>query len=64
MALITTKQAAQILGVTPVRVRQLIQNGQLRSTKQGRDHLLDDTEVEQFHREGRRPGGRPKKEVS
>jgi excisionase family DNA binding protein len=61
MNLITTKNAAEILGVTPVRVRQLIQQGQLQSVKHGRDHLLHEEEVQQFNRHGRRPGGRPPK---
>ena len=64
MNLITTKSAAEILGVTPVRVRQLIQQGQLPSVKHGRDHLLHKEEVQRFNREGRRPGGRPPKPVS
>jgi len=61
MNLITTKKAAEILGVTPVRVRQLIHQGQLAAEKHGRDHLLDKEAVQQFNRHGRRPGGRPPK---
>jgi len=64
MKLITTNSAAEILGVTPVRVRQLIQQGQLRSVKHGRDHLLEEDVVHQFNRQGRRPGGRPPKKKS
>jgi excisionase family DNA binding protein len=63
MSLVTTKEAAQILGVTPVRVRQLIKDGRLVAEKRGRDHLLQDQEVQQFKRHGRRSGpkgGRPK----
>ena len=60
MALITTAEAAVILKVTPVRVRQLIASGQLQSEKKGRDHMLEQGEVERFDKEGRRPGGRPK----
>ncbi len=63
MNLITTKSAAEILGITPVRVRQLIQQGQLPSMKHGRDHLLEKEVVQRFNREGRRPGGRPPKQV-
>jgi len=44
MSLVTTKGAAQILGVTPVRVRQLIKDGRLVAEKCGRDHLLEDRE--------------------
>ena len=61
MALITTNIAAEILGITPVRVRQLIQEGQLASEKQGRDHLLDEDVVRRFNRQGRRQPGRPRK---
>lgn len=64
MNLITTKSAAEILGVTPVRVRQLIQQGQLPSVKHGRDHLLQKEEVLRFNREDRRPGGRPPKPIA
>ena len=62
MSLVTTKVAAQILGVTPVRVRQLIKEGRLAAEKHGRDHLLQGREVERFRRHGRRSGpkgGRP-----
>ena len=61
MNLITTKSAAEILGVTPVRVRQLIQQGQLAAEKHGRDYLLHKEEVHRFNRHGRRPSGRPPK---
>jgi excisionase family DNA binding protein len=63
MNLITTKSAAEILGVTPVRVRQLIQQGQLLAEKHGRDHLLNKEAVQRFNRHGRRPGGRPPKTI-
>jgi excisionase family DNA binding protein len=56
MSLVTTKEAAQILGVTPVRVRQLIKEERLAAEKHGRDHLLQDREVERFKRHGRRSG--------
>ena len=64
VALITTAEAALILKVTPVRVRQLIGDGQLKSEKKGRDHLMERQEVERYAREGRRPWGRPRKEVA
>ena len=48
MSLVTTKEAAQILGVTPVRVRQLMRDGRLVAEKRGRDHLLEDREVRRF----------------
>ena len=61
MGLITTKKAAELLGITAVRVRQLIASGQLQSQKAGRDHLLEESEVFSFDREARRPRGRPPK---
>ena len=60
MNLVTTKEAAQILGVTPVRLRQLIKEKRLVAEKHGRDHLLQAREVERFKRHGRRNGRRPK----
>ena len=61
MGLITTAEAAVILSVTPGRVRQLIRDGQLKSEKRGRDHLLEQAEVERFDKHDRRKGGRPRK---
>lgn len=66
MSLVTTKEAARFLGVTPVRVRQLIKQNRLVAVKHGRDHLLQDCDVERFKRHGRRSGpkgGRPPKNV-
>ena len=56
MSLATTKEAAQILGVTTVRMRQLIKDGRLVAEKRGRDHLLEDREVQRFKWHGRRSG--------
>lgn len=58
VGLITTAEAAVLLRVTPGRVRQLIGNGQLESEKRGRDHLLDQAEVERFdHKTAEKAGG-------
>jgi hypothetical protein len=62
MGLITTKKTAELVKVTPVRVRQLIASGQLKSEKAGRDHLLDEQSVIRFNREARRSRGRPQKD--
>jgi excisionase family DNA binding protein len=62
MKLITTKKAAELLRITPVRVRQLIQEGQLSSVKEGRDHLLDEMTVKTFDQRWRRSIGRPRKD--
>src|SRR6266567_1377379 len=61
VGLITTAEAAAILKISPVRVRQYIDSGRLASEKRGRDHLLNQAEVERFNRQGRRPAGRPSK---
>jgi len=61
MGLITTNKAADLLGISAVRVRQLIASGQLKSEKAGRDHLLDEGQVVTYDREARRPRGRPVK---
>jgi excisionase family DNA binding protein len=58
MGLVTTQEAAQILGVTPARVRQLTKEKRLAAEKHGRDHLLQGREVERFKRHGRRSGQR------
>ncbi len=63
MGLLTTKEAAKILGVSAVRVRQWIGEDRLKAEKFGRDHLMDTTEIERFKKNGRRSGprgGRPK----
>jgi excisionase family DNA binding protein len=56
----TTTEAAKILAVTPVRIRQLIQHGALNSLKSGRDHLLERNEVIRFGKKLRKPGRPPK----
>ena len=57
--LITTDEAAKILEISPVRVRQLIAAGALKSEKRGRDHLLDEDDVMHFNEHERRNTGRP-----
>jgi site-specific DNA-methyltransferase (adenine-specific) len=59
--LLTTEDAAKYLGVTPSRVRQFIIEHRLRSEKFGRDHLIQDKELQRFARDGKKPRGRPKK---
>ena len=56
MSLVTTEDAAQILGVTAVRVRQLMADGRLVAEKCGQDHVLEDREVQRCKRHGRRSG--------
>ena len=56
-----TKEAAERLGVSQARIRQYIQEERLRSSKVGRDHLIEDVVLEDFAHYGRRKSGRPQK---
>jgi excisionase family DNA binding protein len=63
-ATLTTQQAAEIIGVTRVRVIQFCQSGQLPATKPGRDWQIKRSDVEAFaarERPGGYPAGRPRK---
>lgn len=53
---LTTKQAAEKLGITPRRVRALIESGRLKARKIGRDYLIDSHNLAAFHP---LPPGRP-----
>jgi len=55
----TTVHAAQLLGVTPSRVRQLICEGRLKSEKYGRDHLIKEEELQKFIKTDKKKRGRP-----
>lgn len=46
-------EAADRLGITPDTLRQQIHNGALRGTKQGRDWIVTEHEVERYRRERR-----------
>jgi len=59
--LYTTDTAAEFLGVTPARVRQLILEGRLKSEKYGRDHLIQEHELQGYTTMGKKKPGRPRK---
>ena len=57
-ATLTTKEAAEKLGVTPARVRQLVLAGDLPAEKFGRDLMIKETDLKLVED---RPMGRPPK---
>jgi excisionase family DNA binding protein len=58
MNFVTTKRAAEILGISDSRMRQLILAGRLPAKKIGRDWLIREKDLAKMF--GRRPG-RPRK---
>lgn len=59
--LLSTKQAAELLGVDDSRVRQLILSGKLPSMQIGRAHLIKESDLALVKTYGK--AGRPKKEA-
>jgi excisionase family DNA binding protein len=60
MKLLTTKEAAARLGISVMRVQQLIWDGRLPAEKMGRDYFIKEADLKLV--EDRKPG-RPKKET-
>jgi excisionase family DNA binding protein len=58
MEFLTTKQAAEKLGITPRRVQALIEAGKLPATKFGRDYSIKEKDLKLVED---RKVGRPKK---
>jgi site-specific DNA-methyltransferase (adenine-specific) len=56
---LTSKAAALFLGVSPARVRKLIKDGRIPAEKRGRDHLIQEGDLEHFIQFGRKNIGRP-----
>jgi excisionase family DNA binding protein len=54
---ISTQEAANLLGISPVRVRQLIEAGRLPAQKVGRDWIIEETALATV---AERPNGWPK----
>lgn len=55
----TTGAAASFLGVSQARVRKLIQEGRLPASKRGRDHFIEENDLEAYATSGRKKIGRP-----
>ncbi len=60
-ATLTTKEAAEKLGVTPARVRQLVLAGDLPAEKFGRDLMIKEADLKLVEE---RPMGRPPKAIT
>jgi excisionase family DNA binding protein len=58
---VTTKQAAEALGLRPVTVRAAIKAGTLRATKRGRDWHITPSAVEAYRATSLGKPGRPRK---
>lgn len=61
MNLLSTKEAAEKLGISPIRVRQLIQEGKIEATRVGRDYVINEADLANIKTYGK--AGRPKKQV-
>jgi len=61
MELLTTNEAAKILRVTPIRVRQLIREGKIEARQIGRDYVIEESSLETVKTYGK--AGRPTKET-
>lgn len=59
----TTKEAAELLGLSPITVRRQIENGAIKATKRGRDWWVTPAEVARYRAEslGKR---KPQSDVS
>lgn len=56
--MITTNEAASLLGVTVQRIHQFISEGRLPAQKLGRDYIINDEDLKLVG--GRKPGRPPK----
>ena len=61
MELLTTSEAAKILHVTPIRVRQLIREGKIAARQVGRDYVIEESSLDSVKTYGK--AGRPAKET-
>ena len=61
MELLTTNEAAKILHVTPIRVRQLIREGKLEAKQVGRDYVIEESSLKSVKTYGK--AGRPAKQT-
>lgn len=58
MKLLSTKEAAEKLGISTIRVRQLIQENTIKATRIGRDYVINEKDLAAVKTYGK--AGRPK----
>lgn len=59
MNLLSTKEAAEKLGISAIRVRQLIQEDKIKAIRVGRDYVIAERDLAYVKTYGK--AGRPKK---
>jgi excisionase family DNA binding protein len=59
MEMLSTLEAAEKLGISSIRIRQLIQDGKIKAKKLGRDYVIEESELENVKIYGK--AGRPVK---
>jgi excisionase family DNA binding protein len=62
MKLLTTKEAAQVLGLSAIRVRELIRSGKIEAQQVGRDWVIQESALQSVIVYGK--AGRPSKPKS
>lgn len=60
--LYTTNEAAELLGVTSARVRQMVSRNEIKSEKLGRDRFITAEAIAEAQRRKTKPGPAPKAE--
>jgi excisionase family DNA binding protein len=57
--LYTTNEAAELLGISPARVRQMIARKEIQSVKMGRDRFVTAETIQEAKRRKTKPGPTP-----
>ena len=57
----TTTEAAEILGVSSARIRQMVLAGDIEGEKRGRDLLIPKSQIEKAKARKTKPGPKPAK---
>jgi excisionase family DNA binding protein len=60
----TTTEAAEILGVSAARIRQMVLAGEIEGEKRGRDLLIPKSQIEKAKARKTKPGPTPANKVA